>query len=197
MIDEEPVFAFPDVDWDWTTIGGYREAVERARPATNVTTFVGHNTLRRFVIGGANRPPTAAELDRMRSTRPRGHRPGRARVHDRACRMRPGMFASVEELAALASVRRGAGPDRTTPTCATANSMFGRPSPRRSIPPTERRDPEHLAHVPAGEPAARGGGRAARHARRCPRTRGAGDLRPDDLPAWRRRVGAVVARLGA
>ena len=41
LVEEEPVFAFPGVAWDWTTIGGYREAVERARPATNVTTFVG------------------------------------------------------------------------------------------------------------------------------------------------------------
>ena len=103
MIDEEPVFAFPDVAWDWTTIGGYREAVAKARPATNVTTFVGHNTLRRFVIGGANRPPTPAELERMRSLVRQAIDEG-ARGFTTGLSYAPGLFASVEELAALAAV---------------------------------------------------------------------------------------------
>src|SRR5215217_7827374 len=29
LIEEEPVFAFPGVAWDWRSIGGYREAVTR------------------------------------------------------------------------------------------------------------------------------------------------------------------------
>ncbi len=103
LIDEEPVFAFPNVDWDWTTIGGYREAVERARPATNVATFVGHNTLRRFVIGGANRPPTPAELERMCSLVREAIDEG-ARGFTTGLSYAPGLFASVEELVALAGV---------------------------------------------------------------------------------------------
>ncbi|HEV8489937.1 MAG TPA: D-aminoacylase [Candidatus Limnocylindrales bacterium] len=108
LIDEEPVFAFPGVDWSWTTIGGYREAVERARPATNVTTFVGHNTLRRFVVGGANRPPTAAELQRMRSLVREAIDQG-ARGFTTGLSYAPGLFASVEELAALAGVAADRG----------------------------------------------------------------------------------------
>lgn len=103
MIDEEPVFAFPGVDWNWTTIGGYREAVADARPATNVTTFVGHNTLRRFVVGGANRPPTPAELERMRSLVREAIDQG-ARGFTTGLSYAPGLFADVDELAALASV---------------------------------------------------------------------------------------------
>ena len=103
MIDEEPVFAFPDVAWDWTTIGGYREAVAAARPATNITTFVGHNTLRRLVIGGADRPPTTAELERMRSLVREAIDQG-ARGFTTGLSYAPGLFASVEELAALAAV---------------------------------------------------------------------------------------------
>ena len=103
MIDEEPVFAFPGVDWSWTSIGGYREAVGRARPATNVTTFVGHNTLRRFVIGGADRPPTRAELKRMRSLVREAIDQG-ARGFTTGLSYAPGLFASVGELAALAGV---------------------------------------------------------------------------------------------
>lgn len=103
MIDEEPVFAFPNVDWDWTTIGGYREAVTAARPATNVTTFVGHNTLRRLVTGGANRPPTAAELDRMRDLVRAAIDEG-ARGFTTGLSYAPGLFAAVDELASLATV---------------------------------------------------------------------------------------------
>ena len=122
MIEEEPVFAFPGVAWDWTTIGGYREAVGRARPATNVTTFVGHNTLRRFVIGGADRPPThgRARADASRSS---ARRSTRARAASRpGCRTRPGLFAVGRRAGGPGGRRRRARPDRTTPTCATATS---------------------------------------------------------------------------
>jgi N-acyl-D-aspartate/D-glutamate deacylase len=103
MIEEEPVFAFPDVDWNWTTIGGYRDAVAAARPATNVTTFVGHNTLRRLVTSGANRAPTASELGRMRAFVGAAIDEG-ARGFTTGLSYAPGLFASVDELAALAGV---------------------------------------------------------------------------------------------
>ncbi len=108
MIDEEPVFAFPDVAWDWTTIGGYRDAVARSGPATNITTFVGHNTLRRFVIGTADRPPTAAELDRMCGLVGDAIDEG-ARGFTTGLSYAPGTFAGIDELVALAGVaaRRG------------------------------------------------------------------------------------------
>ena len=73
----------------------------RARPATNVTTFVGHNTLRRLVSG--RRPAAeAAELERCAGSSA-GHRRGGTRLHD-GLSYAPGLFASVEELAALAGV---------------------------------------------------------------------------------------------
>src|SRR3990172_8713292 len=62
MVDEEPVFGFPDVDWDWRTIGGYLEAVNRMGVATNTITLVGHSTLRRSVMGSDQRGPTPHEL---------------------------------------------------------------------------------------------------------------------------------------
>ena len=108
MIEEEPVFAFPDVAWDWTTIGGYRDAVAAARPATNVTTFVGHNTLRRLVIGGADRPPTPPELERMRSLVREAIDQG-ARGFTTGLSYAPGLFASVDELSALAAVAAESG----------------------------------------------------------------------------------------
>src|SRR5215472_982974 len=31
MIEDEPIFAFPGVEWTWSTVAGYREAVARLR----------------------------------------------------------------------------------------------------------------------------------------------------------------------
>jgi N-acyl-D-aspartate/D-glutamate deacylase len=103
IIDEEPIFAFPDVPWNWTTIAGYRAAVDRLPPATNVATLVGHNTLRRLVMGGANEAPNAAQLERMQALLRDGLREG-ARGFSTGLSYAPGLFADVDELVALASV---------------------------------------------------------------------------------------------
>ncbi len=103
MVAEEPVFAFPGVGWEWRSMIDYREAVRSARPATNVATFVGHNTLRRYVLGGDARPPTPDELALLQ-------RLIRAALYEGALGFTtglsyaPGMFATVDELAALASI---------------------------------------------------------------------------------------------
>jgi N-acyl-D-aspartate/D-glutamate deacylase len=101
LVEEEPVFAFPGVAWDWTTIGGYREAVDRARPATNVITFVGHNSLRRFVVGSSNRAPTPSELDRMVALIDEAIDDG-ARGFTTGLSYAPGLFATTDELVTLA-----------------------------------------------------------------------------------------------
>jgi N-acyl-D-amino-acid deacylase len=108
LVEEEPVFAFPGVAWDWTTIGGYREAVERAGPATNVATFVGHNSLRRYVIGSADRPPTAAELGRMVDLVDEAIDQG-AHGFTTGLSYAPGLFADVDELSALAGAAAARG----------------------------------------------------------------------------------------
>jgi N-acyl-D-amino-acid deacylase len=52
-----------DVPWEWRTFGDY---LDRFGPtAANVAVLVGHGTLRLNVLGMADRPATAAELDRM------------------------------------------------------------------------------------------------------------------------------------
>ena len=197
MIEEEPVFAFPGVAWDWTSIGGYREAVARARPATNVTTFVGHNTLRRFVIGGANRPPTAGRARADALARPRGDRRGRARLHDRpVVRARPVRLGRGAR--GPGGGRRRTRPARTTPTCATATSTSAARSPRRSRPPNEPGSILNISHMyPRANQPLEEADDPAGHARRRPGARARGDLRPDDVPARRRRLGPVAAGLGA
>lgn len=49
----------------WTDLAGYLEAVEAHRPAVNVMSQVGHNTIRQTVIGMARRAPSTAELAQM------------------------------------------------------------------------------------------------------------------------------------
>jgi N-acyl-D-aspartate/D-glutamate deacylase len=108
LVDEEPVFAFPGVDWTWSTVRGYLDAVGDARPAMNVATFVGHNTLRRVVTGVSNRPPTTDELGRMQVLLEEAFDDG-ARAFTTGLSYAPGLFADLEELVALAGVaaRRG------------------------------------------------------------------------------------------
>ncbi len=54
-------------DVDWTTLGEYLEFLERKGVSTNVASFVGATTLRIHQIGEADRPPTAEELEKMKS----------------------------------------------------------------------------------------------------------------------------------
>jgi N-acyl-D-amino-acid deacylase len=58
-----------DIKYDiqWTTLGQYLEFLTQKGIATNVASFVGATTVRIHEIGFENRPPTPAELERMRS----------------------------------------------------------------------------------------------------------------------------------
>jgi N-acyl-D-aspartate/D-glutamate deacylase len=103
MIEEEPHAGYPDVHWNWETIGGYLESVARARPATNVVTLVGHNTLRRLVMGSARRAPTALDLARMQDLLRTAISEG-ARGFSTGLSYAPGCFADQDELVALARV---------------------------------------------------------------------------------------------
>ena len=49
----------------WRSLGEYREALERAKPAVNTVQFVGHNTLRSSVIGYQPRTATADDMREM------------------------------------------------------------------------------------------------------------------------------------
>jgi N-acyl-D-amino-acid deacylase len=51
----------------WTDLDGYFRALEAARPAINLGTFVTVGSVRRYAMGDANRAATPAELDTMRA----------------------------------------------------------------------------------------------------------------------------------
>jgi N-acyl-D-amino-acid deacylase len=54
-------------DITWTTLAEYLQELERRGVSPNVASFVGATTIREHVVGLTNRPPTGAELERMRA----------------------------------------------------------------------------------------------------------------------------------
>ena len=54
----------------WTTLAEYLAEVERRGVSQNVASFLGATTVREYVIGLADRKPTAAELDADARDRP-------------------------------------------------------------------------------------------------------------------------------
>ncbi len=85
----------------WSDLAGYADAVSRARPALNAMALVGHNTVRRLVMGLERREPTAAELEVMRAH-------VRSAMAQGACGFstgliyEPGRYSRTDEIVALA-----------------------------------------------------------------------------------------------
>ena len=101
MVDEEPVFGFPGVNWDWATTAEYLRAVRNARPATNIATLVGHGTVRRLVMGGVGRAAESRELSAMCHQVDAALRDGALGLST-GLSYAPGMYADARELNALA-----------------------------------------------------------------------------------------------
>jgi N-acyl-D-amino-acid deacylase len=114
LMAEEPVFGFPLGDgsssgeWGWPAVEDYLEAVATARPRTNIGTLVGHNTIRRLVVGTDNRPATATEVARMADLVGESLDAGALGVSSGLSYV-PGIFASRDELVSLARVAAGRG----------------------------------------------------------------------------------------
>ncbi len=94
----------------WTDLDGYFAALEQARPAINLGTYVTVGSVRRYVMGDANRPATPAELERMRGLVARAMEQG-AMGLSTGLIYAPASYASTEEVAELAKVagRYGGG----------------------------------------------------------------------------------------
>jgi dihydroorotase/N-acyl-D-amino-acid deacylase len=69
------VMAGPD-GFGSAEIGAYLAKVAAAKPAINLGAFIGHGAVRLAVVGMANRPATAEELQRMRDLVRQGMRDG-------------------------------------------------------------------------------------------------------------------------
>lgn len=91
-------------------IRGFLEAVDARRPAVNVATLVGHNTVRERAMGGIlRRPPSEVEMVRMQDLVDAAMQAGAVGLSTGLIYV-PGSFATTDELVALAkkaAERRG------------------------------------------------------------------------------------------
>lgn len=85
-------------------VGQVLEAVEREGASVNFATLIGHNNVRERGMGGSfNRPPTEAELARMKELVAQAMREGAVGLSTGLIYL-PGTFAETEEIIALARV---------------------------------------------------------------------------------------------
>jgi N-acyl-D-amino-acid deacylase len=94
---------FPDFEWEWTSVAEYLKVVERTRPSVNVALYLGQGAIRASVMEFANRAPTEAELEEMRSLVDVGMRDG-AFGMSTGLKYVPGVYANTEEIVELARV---------------------------------------------------------------------------------------------
>lgn len=87
----------------WRTLGEGLETLVKRGISPNVASFVGAATPRVNVLGRANRPPTAAELDQMRALTAKAMEDGALGIAS-ALIYAPGNYARTDELIALAEV---------------------------------------------------------------------------------------------
>ncbi|MBD2845796.1 D-aminoacylase [Paenibacillus sp. IB182496] len=98
-----PVIGTTDWEWPWSTIGEYIAELDRASAAENVATYVAHGALRISVMGFANRPATAPELEQMKQLLEEGMRAGAIGLSI-GLLYAPGSYTGREELAELCQV---------------------------------------------------------------------------------------------
>lgn len=95
---------------DWTDLDGYFRSLERRGTAINLGTFVTVGSVRRYVMGDADRAPTPQEMERMRALVGEAMEQG-AMGLSTGMIYAPASFASAEEVTDLARVaaRHGGG----------------------------------------------------------------------------------------
>ncbi len=104
----EPDHTVPGLVMRWTTLGGFLDTLERRGNAANFGSYLGTGTVRAFVVGYDNRPPTPAELDSMRSVVRHAMAQGALGVSS-GLSYAPNIYATTGELVALAREAAKAG----------------------------------------------------------------------------------------
>lgn len=87
----------------WTTLGGYFDHLETQGVSTNFASFVGATSVRTYVMGEVNRPPSAEELAQMKRLVREAMKQGAVGVGSSLI-YAPATFASTEELIELCKV---------------------------------------------------------------------------------------------
>jgi len=87
-------------DVKWTMLAEYLAYLEKKGVAPNVASYIGAATVREYVIGLDDRPPTPAEMDRMRALVRQEMEAGALGIGSSLI-YAPGTYAGTEELIAL------------------------------------------------------------------------------------------------
>ena len=90
------------------TMGQFLKEVSQVPTGSNILCFVGHNAIRKTVVGDENRKPTAAELEAMQNLVAEAVDNGAMGISF-GLGYTPGCFAETDELVALATVAREHG----------------------------------------------------------------------------------------
>lgn len=85
---------------EWNSLGEYLQFLEKKGVSCNVASFVGATTIREYVVGEDNRPPTTVELDSMKLLVRQAMEEGALGVGSSLI-YPPAFFAKTEELVAL------------------------------------------------------------------------------------------------
>ena len=91
------------IDESWITLGEYLEFLEDRGVATNVASFVGAATVRRYTLGDENVEPDSTQFDEMRELVRVAMQEG-AMGLGTSLIYTPGLFASTEELIELSKI---------------------------------------------------------------------------------------------
>jgi N-acyl-D-amino-acid deacylase len=103
MIESDRVgYEHLQINPDWRTLAQYFARLEHQGMGINLGTYVGATSIRRMVIGDDNRPPTTAELEKMKQLVADAMRDGAFGLST-SLQYAPAPYASTEELIALAS----------------------------------------------------------------------------------------------
>lgn len=92
-----------EIRWNWATMGGYLNALEKQGVATNVASLVGNGTVRTAVIGVDNRKPTKEEIKEMKNLVEEAMKDGAFGMSSGLVYL-PGCYAETSELIELCKV---------------------------------------------------------------------------------------------
>lgn len=91
------------LDFDWRTVGGYLDRLDRQGIALNAAYLIPQGTVRMYAMGWEDRPPAPEELDRMRQLVAQGMEEGAVGMSS-GLTYTPGMYAKDAELTELCRV---------------------------------------------------------------------------------------------
>lgn len=107
---------------DWRTLDEYFKRVEKQGMGVNLGTFVGATQVREYVVGYDDRPPTAAELEKMKDLVAQAMGEGALGLST-SLQYVPARFAKTEELVELAKVASRYGGIYATHQRSEANAL--------------------------------------------------------------------------